>query len=80
MVSYPYFSVEADNNLACQRNDSCTLELKPFVVVTKAHKKVKKVSLLLLQGVSLSISWRSGNSLANSLALPNFPVGRGGSP
>ena len=77
MVSYPYFSVEADNNnLACQRNDSCTLELKLFVVVTKAHRKVKKVSLLLLQGVSLSISWRSGNSLA----LPNFQVGRGGSP
>ena len=27
VVSYPYFSVEADNNFACQRNDSCTLEL-----------------------------------------------------
>ena len=50
MVSYPYFSVEADNNLACQRNDSCTLELELFVVVTKAHGKVKKVLLLLLQG------------------------------
>ena len=42
--------MEADNNLACQRNDSCTLELELFVVVTKAHGKVKKVLLLLLQG------------------------------
>ena len=58
--------MEADNNLACQRNDSCTLELELFVVVTKAHRKVKKVSLLLLQGVSLSIPWRSENSLSTT--------------